>query len=87
LDYKQMEANSMSRDIILAQRLRISELEAALRNVMIGGNHVALLIGADHPPAEATCDMALEFYGPGEKYEAWCCWQAIMRARRVLENE
>lgn len=65
---------------------RIEELEEALRSVMIGGNHVALLIGAKHPPAEATCEMALEFYGSGDKYEAWCCWQTIMRARRVLEN-
>lgn len=74
----------------VAVRDRIKALEAALRDVTVGGNHVALLIGSPHPPAEATCDMAREFYSGSlchhEQYEAWCCWQTIMRARKVLEQ-
>ena len=27
---------------------------------------------------------ALEFYGPGHQYDAWCCWNAIMLARAAL---
>lgn len=74
-----------------AMEARIAELEAALKEVLIGGNHVALLIGADHPTHEATHDYAREHYyaspvGCQEHYEAWCCWRTIMRARDVLEN-
>ena len=65
---------------------RIVELEAALRSVMIGGNHVALLIGADHPTHEATHDFARSHYKNQDQYEAWCCWRTIMLARDVLEN-
>jgi hypothetical protein len=64
---------------------RIAELEDALRLVMIGGNHVALLIGADHPPADASHEAARKHYaGQQDAYEAWCCWQTIMMARDVL---
>ena len=66
---------------------RILELEAALRHVMAGGNHVALLIGADHPPYTTTHDKALTHYGAGYAYDAWCCWKAIMEARKALEGE
>lgn len=69
-----------------AAAARIAELEAALRDVMIGGNHCALLIGADHPTHTASHDDALVHYGAGDKYEAWCCWRTIMRARDVLER-
>lgn len=66
--------------------LRIAELEAALRSVLIGGNHVALLIGPDHPPTGTSHDVARLHYGSSrDGYEAWCCWNAIMRARDVLE--
>ena len=66
---------------------RILELEAALRHVMAGGNHVALLIGADHPPYTTTHDKALTHYGAGYAYDAWCCWKAIMEARKALEGK
>ena len=68
------------------QAKRIAELEAALRSVMIGGNHVALLIGVPHPPHTATHDEARSFYSMQEQYEAWCCWRTIMQARDVLEK-
>lgn len=65
---------------------RIAELEAALRLCMIGGNHLPLIFGVNHPHAGLPVEAALKVFGPGAKYEAWCCWDAIMRARDVLEN-
>jgi hypothetical protein len=59
------------------------ELLAALEGIMVGGNHLALLIGADHPPYTAEPLAALEHYGAGDTYEVWCCWRAIMQARDV----
>ena len=58
----------------------IAERDAEIARIRIGGNHLGLLIGADHPPHTASCDDALEHYGAGEKYEIWCCWKAIMEA-------
>jgi hypothetical protein len=65
---------------------RIEQLEAALQKVMIGGNHLATIIGATHPQAGTHPAGALEFYGPGHQYDAWCCWNAIMVARAALEE-
>lgn len=71
--------------VVAGLRGRISELEDALRYVMIGGNHLGLIIGADHPSHEADHDSARKHYaGRHEMYEAWCCWRAIMQARDVL---
>lgn len=53
-----------------------------LERVLIGGNHLALLIGADHPPYSASHDEALEHYRQNhDGYEAWCCWRTIMELR------
>lgn len=69
-------------------RGRISDLESALHLVLVGGNHCALLIGAAHPPADASHETARRHYaGRQDAYEAWCCWQTIMMARDVLGNE
>lgn len=57
---------------------------SALDGVLVGGNHLGLLIGADHPPWGATHTEALEYYGAGDKYEIWCCWDAIMRLAKVI---
>ena len=65
---------------------RIAQLEAVLQKVMIGGNHLATIIGATHPQAGTHPAGALEFYGPGHQYDAWCCWNAIMVARAALEE-
>lgn len=73
-------------DYVRHAEKRIAELEAALQNVLIGGNHVALLIGADHPPYQWEPHEALDHYGAGGEYEAWCCWRTIMKARDVLEK-
>ena len=66
---------------------RIEQLEGALREVMVGGNHLATIIGATHPQAGTHHAAALEFYGPGHQYDAWCCWNAIMAARAALGEE
>lgn len=65
-------------------KAREEGLLEALEGVLIGGNHLALLIGADHPPATASCDEALEHYGSSDTYEVWCCWRSIMQARAAL---
>lgn len=70
--------------LLRAQSARIAALEDALREVFIGCNHLALLIGADHPPYEAEPPVALAHYGAGDQYEIWCCWRAIMLARLAL---
>ena len=64
----------------------IERLRAALESVMIGGNHLATIIGATHPQAGVHHEAALQFYGPGHQYDAWCCWNAIMQARAALEG-
>ena len=66
---------------------RIEKLEAALRDVIIGGNHVALLIGVGHPPHTETHEKVLTYYGAGDAYEAWCCWKTIMEAHKALESK
>lgn len=63
------------------------KLRAALETVMIGGNHLVSIIGADHPPYGTSYDEVLAHYGGGVKYEAWCCWNAIMEARAALSGD
>lgn len=60
------------------------ELRNAIVAVLTGGNHLALLIGADHPPYEADPETALQHYGAGDTYEVWCCWRTIMQLRDAL---
>lgn len=70
-----------------ARDKRIAELEEALRSVMLGGNHLALIISGSHPPYSASTDEAHEHYrahGTREQFDAWICWQRIMLARDVL---
>jgi hypothetical protein len=72
-----------------AAKRRIFALEEAIENVLVGGNHVALLLGVDHPPYTwEPANARLMYLGRQEAYEAWCCWRSIMQARDVLnENE
>lgn len=59
----------------------------SLERVLIGGNHLALLIGADHPPYTASHDDALIHYRQNhDAYEAWCCWKTIMELRDVING-
>jgi hypothetical protein len=83
---KQMEAQVAAVEIISRLTARVAELEAALREVMIGGNHLAVFIDGNGPNYRATASEGLAFYGAGPAYEAWCCWRAIMRARAALKE-
>jgi hypothetical protein len=67
-----------------AQAHRIAELEAALDNVLTGGNHLALLIGSDHPLHTASHEEAMAHYGSRDIYEIWCCWRTMMNAGPIL---
>ena len=70
--------------LLLEAADRIAQLEAALRDVMVGGNHLAQVLGIGHLAAGSSYEAALEFYGPGPNYDVWCCWNAIMQARAAL---
>ena len=68
-------------------RAENARLRAALQNVMIGGNHLAQVLGIGHLAAGSSYETALEFYGPGPNYDVWCCWNAIMEARAAITGE
>ena len=59
----------------------IERLRGVLNTVLVGGNHLALMIGADHLPHTVGFNDALEHYGAGDRYEIWCCWKTMMEAR------
>lgn len=65
-------------------------LRCLLKDILIGGNHLALLIGHDHPPHTATDDEANEHYccilRQPDLYDIWLCWRSIMRARDILNT-
>ena len=69
---------------ILSALSAVPVMKEALEDIMVGGNHLALLIGADHPPYTSDPQEALEHYGAGDTYEVWCCWRSIMLARQAL---
>lgn len=68
-------------------RAENEKLRAALESIMVGGNSLAQIIGADHPPHGTPYNEALAHYGSGVKYEAWCCWNSIMQARAALREK
>lgn len=75
-----------------AKKCRVFEckneaLREAIVNALIGGNHLALLIGNEHPLKTATHKEALEHYGVGWRYEVWCCWRSLMQLSDALENQ
>jgi len=84
-EWDAMQDDYINRAVAAADR--IEKLEAALQKVMIGGNHVALLIGVGPPPHTSTHEKALMHYNGGDAYEAWCCWKTIMEARKALEGK
>lgn len=84
---KATEDNEYLRADLLSNAACIEDLAAALKEVLIGGNHLALLIRHGHPSANATPRDAACHYGPDiPAYDAWCCWSSIMRARAALEK-
>ena len=74
-------------EIIREKQNEIEHLRAALEKVVVAGNHLVDVIGVRHPAADMTYDYALMYYGPGNKYDVWCCWNTIMEARAVLEDK
>ena len=62
-------------------------MREALEKVMVGGNHLGLIIGVDHPPYTASHEEARTHYADAIwTYEAWCCWKTIMEARPALST-
>ena len=81
-------------DEILRLRAQRDQLLAALKLVMIGGNHLAsVLIGqlggdfAAFFPPDLDHEIALRVLGATDEYEVWCCWAAIMTARAAMEGK
>jgi hypothetical protein len=81
------QASIEAADTITRLTAENERLRAVLETVMIGGNHLVSIIGATHPQTGPHYEAALQFYGPGHKYEAWCCWNAIMEARAELSGD
>lgn len=72
-------------DTELARVTELAEgMARALDSTMIGGNHLALLIGPEHPPHTTNPMDALAHYGACDTYEIWCYWRAVMIARNAL---
>ncbi len=63
------------------ERDRLRELFAP---IMIGGNHLALWIGEDHPPYTATDEEAISHFGSTMGLDVWRCWKIIMETRQAL---
>ena len=90
--YASVPGSDFTRLFALARRgaaadAEIERLRAALRDVMVGGNHLATVLGIGHLAAGSSHEAALDFYGPGPNYDVWCCWNAIMQARAALEDK
>ena len=81
------QASIEAADTITRLTAQNEKLRAAMETVMIGGNHLVSIIGATHPQTGSHYEAALQFYGPGHKYDAWCCWNAIMLARAALSGD
>jgi hypothetical protein len=72
---------------IVEQKAEIERLRTALRQMLIGVNHIATH-RADNWPDPGTDHMAaLEKIGACKSYDMWCCWNAAMMARGVLPEE
>lgn len=72
----------------------IGKYASAFNMFLTGGNHLAsLLIGnlgpgfADEYPFNADPNEVREKMGYCDSYEIWCCWSALMKARREVHGE
>ena len=70
-----------------ALRDEVARKDAALRGVMVGGNHLAIWLPQPCPPLETEPLAALEQIGAGVYYDVWCCWRSIMQARAALTDQ
>ncbi len=68
-------------------RDEVARKDAALRGVMVGGNHLAIWLPQPCPPLETEPLAALEQIGAGVYYDVWCCWRSIMQARAALKHQ
>lgn len=71
-------------DIVRALRAEVAVYRAVIEKIMIGGNHLATHIDPEGPDWHEDHSLALDFYGAGPAYDAWCCWRAIMQAREMM---
>jgi hypothetical protein len=69
---------------LLAENARLRE---ALKRCMVGGNHLATHIDLNGPGWRGSPTDALQYYGAGLPYDAWCCWHAIMQAREAFRDD
>jgi len=83
-DIEEMQSPQAWADRCRAAAAEIERLRAALQSVMVGGNHLACVIGPNHLLHTASYEDALKHYGPGDIYDVWCCWKNIMKARAAL---
>ena len=65
-------------------RADLAKAVEALEEIMVGGNHLAVWLPDNHPPADVEPLVALEKIGAGVSYDVWCCWRSIMLARTTL---
>jgi hypothetical protein len=83
----QSEWVAMARAIRLGDKARglLVVQTDALNNAMVGGNHLATIIGAgDHPPYVATFGTGLSHYGSGPVFDVWCAWRGLMLLRDAV---
>jgi chromosome segregation ATPase len=82
---EELEANALANRVaIMRLEAKLAKAVEALESVMVGGNHLAILLPDTFPPAETKPLDALEIMGAGDSYEVWCCWRSIMLARATL---
>ena len=65
----------------------IARLRAALDTCMVGGNHIATYRTDRWPEPGTAYDLALMALGAGREYDMWCCWNAIMQARDIVNQQ
>jgi hypothetical protein len=75
---------SQEADRIKELEAKLAKAEEALDGIMVGGNHLAVWLPDNHPPADVEPLVALEKIGAGVSYDVWCCWRSIMLARTTL---
>jgi hypothetical protein len=69
------------------QKREIELLRAALNKCLIGGNHIATYKNDNWPAVGHDHALALDKLGAGKDYDMWCCWNALMQARAMVEND
>lgn len=79
----QAQRNFAQEQVVMAEA-KLEKVVEALDGIMVGGNHLAVWLPDNHPPADVEPLVALEKIGAGVSYDVWCCWRSIMLARTTL---